>query len=113
MPGRYIDYCFARGETGVGIPLEFVDKNGCDPDTPTNISGYSFNLRVRMPDGCVYNAAGSVVDALNGLAEIPIDTTQLVEGISTAQLEVTDGSGNTKIYSCEEDLIRIQFSNGV
>lgn len=110
-----VDYCFAAGETGVGIPLEFFDEaaDPCDPDVPRDITGYSFNLRIRLPDGCVYNAPGAIVDAANGLADIPIDVTELVEGLSFGQLEVTDGSGNTTKYSCKEDLVSIQYTNGV
>ena len=113
MAFGHVDYCFALGEVGKGIAVTFqeVDENG--DVAGENVAGFTFNLRIRLPDGCIYNAPGVIVNATEGEVDFPIDVTELKEGLNLGQIEVTDLSANVTKYTCEEDQLRILYGVGV
>ncbi len=107
-----VDYKFALGEVGKGIWISLFDLvPECSPE---DLTGYSANMRIRLPDGCLYSPTGAIISASSGEIFFEIDPAQLGVGLNLGQINITDDEGNTFSYFCsEETALRILLSEGV
>lgn len=79
--------------------LTYTDKNR----KPIDVTGYAFALTIGY--STPLTRAAVIVDAVNGVIEIPWLTTDLQQGTYQVEMVVTDAAGKTKTHPLGEMVI--------